>query len=150
MIRTRRESLTGRARQPVADVLADGLGAGVVATGDGDVGTTVGCGVTVWCGVAVRCGDADGLGVRWCGVRLGDGVGAGVGEGLCCTVPGLSLAALALGGGGLTHRYSTSVPRKTATSTQVEVLTRSTLAIRRCSRCSRCSRSRHPPAWAAG
>jgi len=47
-------------------VLADGLGAGVLAAGDGDVGTTVGCGVAVWCGVAVRCGDAvaDGLGVR--------------------------------------------------------------------------------------
>ena len=68
-------------------MLADGVGAGV-AVGDADVGTTVGCGVTVWCGVAVRRGDAvaDGAGVRRCGVRLGEGVGVGDGESLCCAV----------------------------------------------------------------
>jgi len=115
-----------------------------VAVGDADVGTTVGRGVTVWCGDAV----ADGLGEGRCGVRLGEGVGVGDGEALCRAAAGLSpvaLVALAFGGGGLTHRYSTSVPRKMATSTQVEVRTR------RISRRSRCSRwARHLPAWAAG
>jgi len=121
-----------------------------VAVGDADVGTTVGRGVTVWCGVAVRCGEAvaDGLGELRCGVRLGEGVGVGAGEALCCAAAGLSpaaLVALAFCDGGLTHRYSTSVPRKMATSTQVEVRTR------RISRRSRCSRwVRHLPAWAAG
>src|SRR5215472_14034954 len=134
-----------RTGQPAADalpdVLADGVGAGV-AVGDADVGATVGCGVAVPCGEAVRCGDgvADGLGVRWRGVRLGEEAGVGVGEGLCCAA-GLS-PALALGAGGLTHPYSTSVPRNTAISTQVEVLTR---------RISRRSRwTRRPPAWATG
>ena len=49
--------------QPVADALADGVGA-AVAVGDADDGTTVGCGVTVWCGVTVRGGDgvAEGVG----------------------------------------------------------------------------------------
>ena len=87
-----------------ADVLADGVGAGV-AVGDVAVGTTVGCGVTVWCGVAVRCGDtvADGLGERRCGVRLGEGVGVGDGESLRCAAAALS-PVTAVGGGGLTHR----------------------------------------------
>jgi hypothetical protein len=128
--------------QPAADVLADGVGTGVVAVGDADAGVTVGRGVTVRCGAAVRYGDvADGLGVRWRGVRLGEGVGVGVGEALCRPAE-LSPAALALGDGGLTHRYSTSVPRKTASSTQVEV------RIRRIKRRSRWTR--RPPAWAAG
>jgi hypothetical protein len=78
---------TASTGQPVAGALADVVGAGVVATGDADVGATVGCGVTVWCGAAVPRADAvaDGLGVRWCTVGLGDGVGAGVGvgEALC-------------------------------------------------------------------
>jgi hypothetical protein len=93
--------------QPVADALADGVGAAVVV-GDADDGTTVGCGVAVRCGAAVWCGDAvaDGLGERGCGVRRGGvGVGEGLGVGvvLCCAVPELSPAA-AFGVGGLTHR----------------------------------------------
>jgi hypothetical protein len=115
-----------------------GVGAGLVA---GEVaGTAVGCGVAVWRGVAVRCGDAvaDGDAVR-CGVRRGRG-GCdtdGVGE-LAGATTGLSPAAL--GEGGLTHRYSTSVPRKMASSTQVEVRIR---RIRR-PRWARC-----PQAWRA-
>src|SRR5215472_16143879 len=133
-----------RTGQPAADalpdVLADGVGAGV-AVGDADVGATVGCGVAVWCGEAVRCGDgvADGLGVRWRSVRLGEGVGVGVGVGLCCAA-GLS-PALAPGAGGLTHPYSTSVPRKMAISTQVEVRSRPI---------SRSRWTRRSPAWVAG
>jgi hypothetical protein len=42
--------------------------------------------------------------------------------------------------GVLTHRYSTSVPRKMATSTQVEVRTR---------RISRPRWARRPPGWRA-
>ena len=104
-----------------------GSGAGV-AVGDGDVGVTVGCGVAVWCGDAVRCGDgvADGLGECWCAVRrgcVGVGDGCGAGEEVCC-VPGLSPVVLALGDGGETQAYSTSVPRKMAMSTQVEVRSR--------------------------
>jgi hypothetical protein len=75
-----------------------------VAVGGADVGTTVGCGVTVWCGVAVRCGDAvaDGVGARRCGVRLGEGLGVGDGESLCCPATGL-FPARPVGAGGLTH-----------------------------------------------
>src|SRR5437016_5243995 len=100
------QAASRRTGQPVAgalpDVVADEVGTGV-AVGDADVGATVGCGVRVWCGEAVRCGDAvaDGLGVRWRGVRLRVGAGVGAGEALCCA-DGLSPAALAVSVGGLT------------------------------------------------
>ena len=122
-------------------MLFDEVGVGV---GGSVAGGLVGCGVTVCRGVAVPSGDGVTVGTgERCGVRRGAGRfacdGVGDGELDCCAAAGESLAVP--GSGGLTQVYSTSVPRKTARSIQVEVRTR---------RISRLRWFRRFPRWPAG